>query len=108
MRHEPLPPDGFDIGWQFAAPVGCGGFPDDWFVGWMPLPDGPTAQDETGGDATRSEAERRDEHPSPETSALLAEAASVANDPDEYSVDACRRRADLIRRLSQALREAGG
>lgn len=23
--------------WSFAAPVGCGGFPDPWFVGWKPL-----------------------------------------------------------------------
>lgn len=26
-------------GWNIAAPVGAsGGFPDDWLVGWMPLP----------------------------------------------------------------------
>ena len=37
-RHPGLCEDGFDIGWNFAAPVGHGGFPDDWFVGWMPLP----------------------------------------------------------------------
>jgi hypothetical protein len=24
--------------WCFAAPVGQGGFPDEWFDGWMPLP----------------------------------------------------------------------
>lgn len=29
--------------WCFAAPVGQGGFPDDWFVGWMPLPEPPSA-----------------------------------------------------------------
>lgn len=29
----------FDIGWGFAAPVGMGGFPDDWMVGWQPLPE---------------------------------------------------------------------
>lgn len=39
-RHPGVTEDGFDIGWNFAAPVGCGGFPDDWFVGWMPLPEG--------------------------------------------------------------------
>lgn len=33
-----LADDGFDIGWSFAAPVGHGGFPDEWIVGWMPLP----------------------------------------------------------------------
>lgn len=38
MRHPGLAEDGFDIGWQFAAPVGSGGFPDEWFSGWMPLP----------------------------------------------------------------------
>lgn len=25
--------------WCFAAPVGCGGIPDSWLKGWMPLPD---------------------------------------------------------------------
>ena len=30
--------NGFDIGWMFSAPVGYGGFPDDWFEGWLPLP----------------------------------------------------------------------
>ena len=24
--------------WCFAAPVGRGGFPDDWLAGWWPLP----------------------------------------------------------------------
>ena len=37
-RHPGLASDGFDIGWNFAAPVGHGGFPDDWFEGWLPLP----------------------------------------------------------------------
>jgi len=36
-RHTGLAEDGFDIGWSFAAPVGMGGFPDHWFVGWRPL-----------------------------------------------------------------------
>lgn len=111
---------------------------------WMPLPDGPTAQDETGGDATRSEAERRDE-PLSLTSALLAEAEAVLpkligtlpvcpfdrRSPDYWTtsndkpchvcggteaVDKCRgadlrcmdEASDVIRRLSQALREARG
>jgi hypothetical protein len=43
MRHTGVKPDGFDIGWQFAAPVGHGGFPDDWFEGWQPLPEPPEA-----------------------------------------------------------------
>jgi hypothetical protein len=36
-RHPGVEKDGFDMGWYFAAPVGMGGFPDDWFVGWRPL-----------------------------------------------------------------------
>lgn len=24
--------------WSFAAPVGMGGFPDEWLVGWQPIP----------------------------------------------------------------------
>ena len=24
--------------WSFAAPVGMGGLPDEWFAGWQPLP----------------------------------------------------------------------
>ena len=41
--------DGTNIGWGFAAPVGCGGLPDDWMVGWRPLPASPalTAQEKT-------------------------------------------------------------
>lgn len=37
-RHQGVSKNGFDIGWGFAAPVGCGGFPDDWFEGWRPIP----------------------------------------------------------------------
>ncbi len=33
--------DGYDLNWNFAAPVGMGGFPDDWLVGYMPLPTPP-------------------------------------------------------------------
>jgi hypothetical protein len=40
-RHWGLTEGGFDIGWQFAAPVGQGGFPDEWMAGWMPLPAPP-------------------------------------------------------------------
>lgn len=29
--------DGFDPGWNMSAPVGHGGFPDEWFDGWRPL-----------------------------------------------------------------------
>ena len=40
---------GSDIeGWGFAAPVGMGGFPDEWFVGWQPLPPPPRAAGEGG------------------------------------------------------------
>lgn len=31
----------FDMGWNVAAPVGHGGFPDDWIAGWMPIPPPP-------------------------------------------------------------------
>lgn len=37
-RHPGLADDGFDIGWHFAAPVGQGGFPDDWMVGFITIP----------------------------------------------------------------------
>ncbi|WP_188576792.1 hypothetical protein [Azorhizobium oxalatiphilum] len=47
MRHNGLAADGFDIGWGVAAPVGCGGFPDEWIEGWMPLPSPP--QGDEGG-----------------------------------------------------------
>jgi hypothetical protein len=38
-RHPAV--DRIDMGWNVAAPVGCGGFPDDWMAGWMPLPEPP-------------------------------------------------------------------
>jgi hypothetical protein len=37
-RHPGLADDGFDLGWQFAAPVGFGGIPDHYLSGWQPLP----------------------------------------------------------------------
>ncbi|MBS1096363.1 hypothetical protein JK191_02000 [Gluconobacter sphaericus] len=37
VSHPGILEDGFDLGWGVAAPVGHGGFPDDWFVGWKPL-----------------------------------------------------------------------
>lgn len=48
-HHPGRPVDGFDIGWCFSAPVGMGGFPDEWFVGWRPLPTPPRSLP-TGGD----------------------------------------------------------
>jgi len=44
LRHPGIASDGFDIGWSIAAPVGHGGFPDDWIIGWRempPLPEPP-------------------------------------------------------------------
>ena len=38
IRHIGITKDGFDVGWSMAAPVGQGGFPDEWFDGWTPLP----------------------------------------------------------------------
>lgn len=37
IRHPGVMEDGFDIGWNMAAPVGHGGFPDDWIECWWPL-----------------------------------------------------------------------
>ena len=31
----------WDHGWSVAAPVGQGGFPDEWIAGWQPLPAPP-------------------------------------------------------------------
>lgn len=31
---------GDSLEWSFAAPVGMGGIPDEWLVGWMPAPSG--------------------------------------------------------------------
>lgn len=48
LRHPGLAEDGFDIGWNVAAPVGNGGFPDEWIAGWIPLPAPPVpAEGET-------------------------------------------------------------
>jgi hypothetical protein len=45
LRHPGIFPgyDGepFDMGWNVAAPVGNGGFPDEWIIGWRPLPAPP-------------------------------------------------------------------
>jgi hypothetical protein len=41
LRHNGLAEDGFDIGWNVAAPVGSGGFPDEWIAGWRMLPSPP-------------------------------------------------------------------
>ena len=41
LRHNGIADDGFDIGWEVSAPVGHGGFPDEWIAGWMPLPAPP-------------------------------------------------------------------
>lgn len=44
IRHPGIAKDGFDIGWNIAAPVGQGGFPDEWIVGWQPLPAPPRGE----------------------------------------------------------------
>ncbi len=48
LRHPGVCDDGFDMGWNVAAPVGHGGFPDEWIAGWMPLPKPPTLSLATG------------------------------------------------------------
>ncbi|MCE6959333.1 hypothetical protein LAZ40_09745 [Cereibacter sphaeroides] len=37
LRHPGILEDGRDLGWNVAAPVGHGGFPDRWIAGWVPL-----------------------------------------------------------------------
>ncbi|MFS8368453.1 hypothetical protein ACJRO0_13315 [Acetobacter oryzifermentans] len=49
LRHPGLGNDGFDMGWNVAAPVGHGGFPDGWIEGWQPLPFPPHTSLEGGG-----------------------------------------------------------
>jgi hypothetical protein len=46
IKHPGAFDDGFDIGWNIAAPVGHGGFPDRWIVGWQPLPPPPEQTDD--------------------------------------------------------------
>jgi len=41
LRNPGLAEDGFDFGWNVAAPVGHGGFPDAWIAGWRHLPPPP-------------------------------------------------------------------
>ena len=43
LIHRGFTPSGFDVGWSIAAPVGHGGFPDEWIDGWMPLPTPPSS-----------------------------------------------------------------
>lgn len=42
LRHPGVAADGFDVGWDMAAPVGHGGIPDEWIAGWMSLPTPPS------------------------------------------------------------------
>ncbi|MCP1244193.1 hypothetical protein [Acetobacter lambici] len=37
IRHEGILDDDFDMGWSVDAPVGYGGMPDEWFLGWQPI-----------------------------------------------------------------------
>jgi len=48
-RHSGHTRNDYDMGWAFAAPVGHGGFPDAWLVGWMAIPNGPTPEDAASG-----------------------------------------------------------
>lgn len=59
LRHPGLVHGDGDIGWNMAAPVGYGGFPDHWLAGWMPTfdpPDGIVTETppEAAADAGRS------------------------------------------------------
>ncbi|WP_420478284.1 hypothetical protein [Brevundimonas sp. FT23028] len=48
IHHPGIADDGFDTGWSLSAPVGHGGFPDEWFVGWLPTGSAAPSPD-TGG-----------------------------------------------------------
>jgi hypothetical protein len=39
VRHTGVHEDGWDPGWNLAGPFGYGGLPDEWFSGWMSLPE---------------------------------------------------------------------
>ncbi|NSL93873.1 hypothetical protein [Acetobacter syzygii] len=41
IRHDGIVNDDFDMGWSVSAPVGYGGIPDDWFLGWQPISNPP-------------------------------------------------------------------
>lgn len=41
VRHDGVMDGHYDMGWSVAAPVGQGGLPDSWMLGWMPLPPPP-------------------------------------------------------------------
>ena len=47
-QHPGVESDGFDLGWQFAAPVGQGGFSDNWFDGWHAIPAPPLTTTQEG------------------------------------------------------------
>jgi hypothetical protein len=38
LDHPGITDDGYDFGWNVAAPVGSGGIPDRWIDCWWPLP----------------------------------------------------------------------
>ena len=40
IRHDGIIDGGFDMGWSVSAPVGYGGLPDEWFIGWQPINNG--------------------------------------------------------------------
>ena len=37
LKHPGDYDEGYDHGWNVAAPVGQGGIPDEWIAGWIPL-----------------------------------------------------------------------
>ena len=43
----------WDHGWVIAAPVGQGGFPDEWIAGWRCMPAGPGEQPSVGASRAR-------------------------------------------------------
>ncbi|MBS0966638.1 hypothetical protein JK165_11165 [Acetobacter okinawensis] len=64
IRHDGIVNDDFDMGWSVSAPVGYGGIPDEWFLGWQPLPTPPNATPQAAPD-TISIPEVRNDRPIP-------------------------------------------
>ncbi|MFH7812458.1 MULTISPECIES: hypothetical protein [Acetobacter] len=63
IRHGGIVNDDFDMGWSVSAPVGYGGMPDEWFLGWQPISNLP-AMPQTDPD-TISIPELRNDRPIP-------------------------------------------
>ena len=63
IRHGGIVNDDCDMGWSVSAPVGYGGIPDDWFLGWHPISN-PLAMPQTASE-TITIPELRNDRPIP-------------------------------------------